>query len=75
MSEFVEITGTLSNCKKWYCYDRAEDFCIVGEIHNDTKNRFPDGRIVHTSKVKKIEGEYAFTLYSVYRIESWKEED
>ena len=67
------ITATLSNCEKcWFPDER--NFHLVGAISNDSKNRFPDGRIVRTSIVEKLEGDLAYTVYSVYRIESWKEE-
>lgn len=46
--EAVVITGTI----KGYWYDPFFH-CYCGRIYGDSRNRFPDGTIIHTSKIMK----------------------
>lgn len=39
-----------------------------GRIMNDKRGRFPDGCLVHTSKILKIEGDLLYTRNSVYKL-------
>jgi hypothetical protein len=65
------ITTTLEN---WYLVKGLNNF--VGNIHNDIRKRWPDGRIIHTSyidddKVKLSEyeeGDIIETQNSIYKL-------
>lgn len=66
------ITGTLRNWRKQYCTADGR-MVIWGHIYDDVHNRFPNGHFIHTSSVKKIEGDIVYTRNSVYKLEG--EED
>lgn len=61
------ITATLEN---WRAYSFSEDITqVVGDIHGDTEQRWPDGTVIRTSKVVSgefKEGEIIKTLNSTY---------
>ena len=60
------VTATLKNYEGF-------DECYVGEIYSDTRGRFPDGTLVTTSKVLKVEGGLLYTKNSIYKLEEQKE--
>lgn len=39
-----------------------------GTIMGDVHKRFPDGRLVHTSKIMKLEGDLLHTKNSIYKL-------
>lgn len=41
---------------------------IYGKIYGDTRFRFPDGHLIHTSKVVTITGDICVTRNSIYRL-------
>lgn len=55
----VEVyeTPDLPVLKNWKFTVLTGHYCIYGEIYNDTKNRFIDGTVVRTSKIKSIDFE------------------
>ena len=61
-----EFTGTLEN---WAIDDRYRDgFVLWGRLYGDTKSRFRDGTLIHTSKVIELDETRRFvrTRNSVY---------
>lgn len=65
----VEITGELSNV--WFQYFFDDQRMACGIIENDIRGRFPDGHLIHTSLITKIEGDLIHTMNSVYRVKSY----
>jgi len=49
-------------------------YVVWGHIYNDKKLRFPDGHLVHTSRILEIiaepSGTYIKTLNSIYKLEA-----
>jgi len=68
----LEVTADL---KDWVEMPTStgEFYCIWGTAANDSKGRFPDGHIVRTSAIVKVEEGIAVTLNSAYRLLSQKE--
>lgn len=68
------VNGTLRNA---YRVPRGADPrapCLSGEVYGDTKGRFRDGERITTSTIMSEEGDVFRTRFSVYRVESWREE-
>lgn len=66
-----EITGTLEN----WSYDRHHRV-FWGQIYGDTKGRFRDGTMIHTSACefnKNKEGDIIETLNSRYKLGKFME--
>jgi hypothetical protein len=67
-----EVTAEL---RGWSLVGRWPELVIVGQVYNDSKKRFVDGRIIRTSVIQCLhtpEGEpdqwFAVTLNSVYKL-------
>nr|CAI3971190.1 hypothetical protein ORM20_00141 [Ochrobactrum phage ORM_20] len=43
-----------------------------GIIANDKKARFFDGDSVRTSQIRKVKGDYIYTMNTVYKVMSWR---
>lgn len=66
-----KITGTIKSAKLF----REERYKYIGGyIYDDVRGRFKDGTYIFTSIVKKQEDDLVYTLNSVYKIESWRED-
>lgn len=61
-----EITGILKNAVRCGSDNR---YCVVGNLYQDSKNRWWDGGEIITSQVVKEEGNVIYTLNSVYKVE------
>lgn len=68
MTTFSKLTGRLENV-------RAQNLgmgCILwGNIYGDSYERFFDGAYIHTSGVKRLDGNIVYTHNSIYEISSW----
>jgi hypothetical protein len=62
-----EITGRL---EKWVIQERGlEEFVVWGHVYDDTRERFPDGTMIHTSGIRSRplkEGDVVTTRNSTY---------
>lgn len=71
----MEINGSLRNVVR---RERGEDSrspCLYGQVYGDTKGRFRDGEYITTSTIlEEGAGDIFKTRYSVYRVESWRED-
>lgn len=72
VSEKVKKTELKPNLiKNWTIENWSGSFVICGNIYNDTRNRFPDGTPIHTSRVEHIDfvNGIAKTKNSTYNLE------
>lgn len=61
-----EVTAELRN---WLLLGNVEGKrWAIGDIFNDSKNRFKDGTEVRTSSIVEIKGDIIVTRNSVYRL-------
>ena len=62
------IVGELRDWRKHFC--GSDGTCVFwGFIYGDIRNRFSDGKWIHTSKVDRVEEDLVFTTSgSVYRL-------
>ena len=44
-----------------------------GNIHGDTRGRFPDGELVRTSAVQSVDGNIVTTANSVYEVDIFED--
>ncbi len=64
----LKATGVLKNWKRVWI-DKEEDLSyMTGEVYGDTRGRFCDGQVIHTSLVVRVEDEMVLTLNSVYKL-------
>ena len=66
-----EITGRLENWSKQKVHeDMGGGYIVWGDIYDDVKGRFPDGKRIHTSKIESTarEGFVLVTTYSSYML-------
>jgi hypothetical protein len=62
------VVGELRDWRKHVCRSDGA-YVLWGFIYDDSRNRFPDGQWVHTSRVKNIVGDLAYThTGSIYRL-------
>ena len=57
----------LKNWRTAKYYSDLSEFCLVGEIYNDT--RFEDGTEIRTSEVLELKNGYARTRNTTYILE------
>jgi len=68
MVEKGSIVGTLRHWRKHIC--GPNNTCVIwGNIYDDILNRFPDGHFIHTARIRLIEGGFAYTANSTYKLE------
>ncbi|TIL38505.1 hypothetical protein [Mesorhizobium sp.] len=68
------VNGTLRNAYRVPRGDDPRAPCLSGRVFGDTKGRFRDGEWITTSTIMSEEGDVFRTRFSVYRVESWREE-
>ena len=63
--------------KNWIVVGIPQGMVIEGEIYNDIKKRFEDGKVIHTSRVLKADfvNGVVETLNSVYHLELKNKEE
>jgi hypothetical protein len=63
----TEVTAEL---RRWWVDNIGGQIVIHGQIHEDTRRRWPDGHEIRTSSVKSIDMEagIAVTRNSTYRL-------
>lgn len=61
-----EVTGIIKNAVRW---GSDNIYCVVGNLYQDSKNRWWDGVEIITSQVVKEEGNVIYTLNSIYKVE------
>lgn len=55
--------------RDWHHYEMWGKTFVVGKIHGDARQRFPDGYEVRTSYLKRVEGDVVHTYSgSAYRL-------
>lgn len=65
----VKVTGRLENWSKDPYFK-----VIWGDLYDDVHQRWPDGTRIHTSDIKKKEGDLVYTRNSIYRLGKKQEE-
>lgn len=69
-AERVVLEGVTATLSMATLYDYGPEHQRVrGTISGDTKGRFKDGEVVHTSRVTKVDNDFVWTLNSKYRID------
>jgi hypothetical protein len=63
------ITGRLVNASREKV---PGGYVLIGKIYDDTRKKYADGVIIHTSRVMREEGDVVWTRTSVYRVDSWR---
>lgn len=62
----MQITGRLEN---WYITRSISgNLVVVGYIYNDSRHRFIDGELIHTSAIKSVEADVVTTKNSTYQL-------
>lgn len=61
-----EVTGIIKNAVR---FGSDNLYCVVGNLYQDSKNRWYDGVEIRTSQVVREEGNLIYTRNSVYMVE------
>lgn len=68
MTANIGITATLRDAilEHW-----GQCSVLTGNIYGDSRGRFQDGELIHTSAIQSNDGDVYVTRNSVYKVESW----